>query len=69
MIPFPYPFGIRANCSVNKWYVIDCNSSKPYLSALDNMEVLSVSLEEQTITVNASVISRFQSITSKHRPW
>ncbi|KAI7756675.1 hypothetical protein M8C21_017552 [Ambrosia artemisiifolia] len=59
-VRIPYPFGIGANCSVNKWYVIDCNSSTPYLSAFNNMEVVKVSLEEQTVTVNVSVISRCQ---------
>lgn len=41
-ISIPYPFGIGTNCSLNKWYNIDCNSSTPYLSALNNTEVLSV---------------------------
>ncbi|KAD7478344.1 hypothetical protein E3N88_01480 [Mikania micrantha] len=59
-VKIPYPFGIGANCSVNKWYVVDCNSSKPYLSAFNNMEVLNVNLEEQMVTVNVSVISRCQ---------
>ncbi|KAJ0464557.1 putative wall-associated receptor kinase, galacturonan-binding domain-containing protein [Helianthus annuus] len=57
-VMIPYPFGIGANCSVNKWYAIDCNSSTPYLSAFNHMEVVNVRLEEQTITVNVSVISR-----------
>ncbi|KAL8246596.1 hypothetical protein R6Q59_007812 [Mikania micrantha] len=53
----PYPFGIGASCSANKWYVVDCNSSTPYLSAFNNMEVLDVNLEEETVIVNVSVIS------------
>ncbi|KAL8246544.1 hypothetical protein R6Q59_007760 [Mikania micrantha] len=56
-IRIPYPFGIGASCSANKWYVVDCNSSTPYLSAFNNMEVLDVNLEEQTVIVNVSVIS------------
>ncbi|KAI3747334.1 hypothetical protein L6452_09788 [Arctium lappa] len=54
-VKIPYPFGIGANCSINQWYVVDCNSSKPYLSALalKHLEVLRVNLENQTITVNA----------------
>ncbi|CAI9271227.1 unnamed protein product [Lactuca saligna] len=44
-ISIPYPFGIGTNCSLSKWYNIDCNSSTPYLSALNNTEVLSVNPE------------------------
>ncbi|KAI7745737.1 hypothetical protein M8C21_009338, partial [Ambrosia artemisiifolia] len=57
-VTIPYPFGIGANCSLNKWYIVDCNSSTPYLSAFNNMEVVKVSLEEQTVHVNVSVTSR-----------
>ncbi|KAJ0704004.1 putative protein kinase RLK-Pelle-WAK family [Helianthus annuus] len=69
-VSIPYPFGIGATCSVNKWYVIDCNSSIPYLSAFNNMEVLGVSLEEQTVTVDVPVISRCRSSApnSNHIP-
>ncbi|GKB57704.1 ribonuclease H-like domain, reverse transcriptase, RNA-dependent DNA polymerase [Tanacetum coccineum] len=56
-VRIPYPFGIGANCSVNKWYTIDCNSSTPYLSALNHLEVLGVDLENQTITVNMQKLS------------
>ncbi|GJY78220.1 wall-associated kinase family protein [Tanacetum coccineum] len=49
----PYPFGIGANCCINEWYNIDCNSSTPYLSAVNyHLEVLSVHLVNQTVTVN-----------------
>ncbi|GKF96973.1 wall-associated kinase family protein, partial [Tanacetum coccineum] len=60
-VSIPFPFGIGGNCSVNKWYTIECNSSKPYLSEvvsvdLENqmvhLEVVSVDLENQTVTVN-----------------
>ncbi|PWA69208.1 vascular endothelial growth factor receptor 2 (VEGFR2) [Artemisia annua] len=52
-VRIPYPFGIGANCSVNEWYVVECNSSTPYLSALNHhLEVLGVDLENQTIVVN-----------------
>ncbi|XP_071708193.1 wall-associated receptor kinase-like 10 [Rutidosis leptorrhynchoides] len=54
----PYPFGIGEKCSFDKWYVIDCNSSIPYLSALNNHELLSIDLEQQTVTVNVPQISR-----------
>ncbi|KAD7478385.1 hypothetical protein E3N88_01521 [Mikania micrantha] len=57
-IRVPYPFGIGAKCSVNPWYIVDCNSSKPYLSAaLNHLEILSVNLEDQTVTVNMPKIS------------
>ncbi|KAJ9541313.1 hypothetical protein OSB04_027819 [Centaurea solstitialis] len=56
-VQIPYPFGIGANCSVNKWYVVDCNSSIPYLPALEHVQVRNVSLEDQTITVNVPTIS------------
>ncbi|KAL8239795.1 hypothetical protein R6Q59_016362 [Mikania micrantha] len=64
-IRIPYPFGIGANCSVNPSYIVDCISSKPYLSvALNHLEVLSVNLEDQTVTVNMPKISRCSQITS-----
>ncbi|PWA63625.1 Concanavalin A-like lectin/glucanase, subgroup [Artemisia annua] len=56
-VRIPYPFGIGANCSVNKWYTIDCNSSTPYLSALNHLEVVGVDLENQTISVNMQKLS------------
>ncbi|KAJ9541268.1 hypothetical protein OSB04_027774 [Centaurea solstitialis] len=54
-VRIPYPFGIGSNCSVNRWYNVDCNSSKPYLSALNSVEVLSINLDSQTVTVNVSM--------------
>nr|XP_043631122.1 wall-associated receptor kinase-like 2 [Erigeron canadensis] len=53
-VRIPYPFGIGPKCAVNKWYVVDCNSSTPYLHALNNyrFEIVSVSLKNQKITVN-----------------
>ncbi|MFS8009227.1 putative wall-associated receptor kinase, galacturonan-binding domain-containing protein [Helianthus anomalus] len=51
-VMIPYPFGIGLNCSVNPWYVVECKSSTPYLSALDHLEILGVSLSNQTVTVN-----------------
>nr|KAJ0220956.1 hypothetical protein LSAT_V11C200072530 [Lactuca sativa] len=53
----PYPFGIGVNCSVSERYNVDCNRSTPYLPALNNVQVLEVNLEYQTVTVNVSMIS------------
>nr|XP_043631121.1 wall-associated receptor kinase-like 2 [Erigeron canadensis] len=51
-VTIPYPFGIGINCAINEWYVVDCNSSTPYLSAVKNYEIIRVSLINQTITIN-----------------
>ncbi|KAJ9541305.1 hypothetical protein OSB04_027811 [Centaurea solstitialis] len=59
-VTIPYPFGIGASCSINEWYVVDCNSSTPYLSALNHLEVLSISLVNGTVTVNAPTIYNCQ---------
>ncbi|PWA60946.1 Concanavalin A-like lectin/glucanase, subgroup [Artemisia annua] len=56
-VTIPYPFGIGANCSINKWYNIDCNSSIPYLSALNNLEVMRVSVEDQTVIPRVSMFT------------
>ncbi|KVI08457.1 Wall-associated receptor kinase galacturonan-binding domain-containing protein, partial [Cynara cardunculus var. scolymus] len=56
-VRIPYPFEIGENCSVNRWYTVDCNSSTPYLSALNDLEVLRINLDNQTVTVNVSMIS------------
>lgn len=55
-VTIPYPFGIGAKCSINEWYVVDCNSSTPYLPALNHLEVLGVSLKNHTVTVYAPMI-------------
>ncbi|KAJ0917969.1 putative wall-associated receptor kinase [Helianthus annuus] len=59
-IRIPYPFGIGANCSINPWYIIDCNSSKPHLRALNHLEVLGVNLESQILNVSMQKISYCQ---------
>lgn len=59
-VMIPFPLGIASNCSLNEWYMVDCNASTPYLYALDNLEVLSINLEEQTVTVNVSQMSHFR---------
>ncbi|KAI3740247.1 hypothetical protein L2E82_30672 [Cichorium intybus] len=56
-VAISYPFGIGKDCSLNEWYTIDCNSLKPYLSALNNVEVLNLDASTQTVTVNMSVIN------------
>ncbi|CAI9259991.1 unnamed protein product [Lactuca saligna] len=50
-----YPFGIGRSCSGNEWFTIDCNSSTPYLSALNNLELLDIKSER--FTVNVPMIS------------
>ncbi|KAJ0853548.1 putative wall-associated receptor kinase, galacturonan-binding domain-containing protein [Helianthus annuus] len=44
-VRIPYPFGIGAECSVNQWYTVDCKNSSPYLSKLNHLEVLGISLK------------------------
>ncbi|KAK1410819.1 hypothetical protein QVD17_37360 [Tagetes erecta] len=56
-VTIPYPFGIGASCSVNEWYVVDCISSTPYLHKLNQLQVLGVDLENQTVTVNMLAMS------------
>ncbi|CAI9264457.1 unnamed protein product [Lactuca saligna] len=53
-ILIPFPFGIGSNCFLNKWYNVDCNSSIPYLSALNNVELLSAN-SFGDVTVNISM--------------
>ncbi|KAJ0659793.1 putative wall-associated receptor kinase [Helianthus annuus] len=56
-VRIPYPFGIGAECSVNQWYTVDCKNSSPYLSKLNHLEVLGISLKNQTVTVSMPRIS------------
>ncbi|PWA59153.1 wall-associated kinase family protein [Artemisia annua] len=56
-VTIPYPFGIGAKCSINEWYTVHCNSSKPYLSALNHLEVLGIDLGNQIVTVNMQKFS------------
>ncbi|KAI7751110.1 hypothetical protein M8C21_020515, partial [Ambrosia artemisiifolia] len=59
-VSIPYPFGIGADCSINKWYIVDCNSSTPYLPAL-NLKVLGINLKNLTVTVSMPRITDCQS--------
>ncbi|XP_076950703.1 wall-associated receptor kinase-like 1 [Bidens hawaiensis] len=59
-VRLPYPFGIGTDCYLNEWYAVDCNSSTPYLSSINNLQVLSLNMENQTVTVNVSMISDCQ---------
>ncbi|MFS8008466.1 putative wall-associated receptor kinase, galacturonan-binding domain-containing protein [Helianthus anomalus] len=56
-VRIPFPFGIGASCSINSWYNIDCNSSRPYLVALNHLEVLGVNLKSRTLNVSMPKIS------------
>ncbi|XP_071728447.1 wall-associated receptor kinase-like 9 [Rutidosis leptorrhynchoides] len=57
-VTIPYPFGIGAHCSFNKWYVVECNSSTPYLSALNHFQIISFDLKKQTVTVNTPTVTK-----------
>ncbi|GKC98121.1 wall-associated kinase family protein [Tanacetum coccineum] len=62
-VRIPFPFGIGAKCSLNKWYNVDCNSSKPYLSSFNHLEVLDVDLGNQTVTVKMQKLSNCSQTT------
>ncbi|KAJ9677121.1 hypothetical protein PVL29_022228 [Vitis rotundifolia] len=62
-----YPFGMGEACYANSWYSINCNHSfhppKPFLNHTRlNLEVLNISLEYPTVTVNSPISSLCNSI-------
>ncbi|PWA35218.1 wall associated kinase-like 1 [Artemisia annua] len=59
-ISIPYPFGIEPNCFLNKWYAVDCKSSKPYLSSIQNLPLLAIDLNEQMVLVKYPMNSNCQ---------
>ncbi|KAF5768266.1 putative flavanone 3-dioxygenase [Helianthus annuus] len=72
-ITLPYPFGMGPNCFLNKWYAVDCiNSSKPFLSALNNLPLLAVDLTQQMVLVNlpmTSACNTTQILNLAHTPF
>ncbi|MFS8008465.1 putative wall-associated receptor kinase [Helianthus anomalus] len=64
-VMIPFPFGIGAKCSINQWYIVDCKNSRPYLPALNNLEVLRVNLVSQTVTVSTPRITDCQNPVRK----
>lgn len=49
-VKIPYPFGIGSGCYVDKWFEIVCiNSTTPVLSLINDLEVLQIDVEKETI--------------------
>ncbi|PWA47026.1 wall-associated kinase family protein [Artemisia annua] len=62
-VRIPFPFGIGANCSLNEWYNVDCKSLTPYLSSLNQLEVLDVDLENRRVTIKMQKFSNCSQTT------
>ncbi|CAH1436749.1 unnamed protein product [Lactuca virosa] len=62
-VRIPYPFGIKKNSSRAEWFNVVCNSSTPYLPALNNVEVLVVNASQGTVTVNVPRFSDCEKIS------
>ncbi|KAF2323064.1 hypothetical protein GH714_033089 [Hevea brasiliensis] len=59
-IEIQYPFGIRANCSMDKWFVIDCiktvNSSRAFISSI-NLELINIDYAHSHLLVKGPIFS------------
>ncbi|XP_071712394.1 wall-associated receptor kinase-like 1 [Rutidosis leptorrhynchoides] len=66
-VMIPYPFGIGSTCAVNNWYVVECNSSTPYLSTLNHLQIINIDLRNQTITVNTPTVTSTLGCQNAHQ--
>ncbi|KAF2323076.1 hypothetical protein GH714_033181 [Hevea brasiliensis] len=59
-IEIQYPFGIRADCSMDRWFVIDCiktaNSSKAFISSI-KLELININYAHSRLLVKGPVFS------------
>ncbi|XP_021626913.2 wall-associated receptor kinase-like 22 [Manihot esculenta] len=59
-IEIQYPFGFRADCAMDKWFVIDCiqtaNSTSPFISSI-NLEVLNINYTYSRLLVKGPIFS------------
>ncbi|KAG8643827.1 wall-associated receptor kinase-like 8 [Manihot esculenta] len=59
-IEIQYPFGIRADCSMDNWFVIDCiqtaNSTTPFISSI-NLELLNIDYAQSHVIVKGPIFS------------
>ncbi|KAJ0086753.1 hypothetical protein Patl1_07673 [Pistacia atlantica] len=59
LVDIQYPFGIEPGCSVDNWFAVDCNSSKPFLRSI-NLELLEISILTNTMRVNHPIYNSCQ---------